>query len=150
MALLGTFEGRMDPQARVVIPQKFREAVEGGMILARGLDKCIEVYPPAEWEKVASRVKQFPTLLTDARLLRQMTFANAFPANADRQGRVVMPAYLRQYAGIVDEVVMTGEDTFFGIWSPEQWDAQQAKAGDLASIAAALERDAANLERGRA
>lgn len=140
----------MDPQARIVIPQKFREAVAGAMVLARGLDKCIEVYPPAEWDKVAARVNQFSALSPEGRLLRQMTFANAFPASADRQGRVVLPGHLRDYAGITDEVVMTGEDSYFGIWSPAEWNAQQAKAGDLATIAANLERDNASLERGRA
>ncbi len=131
----------MDPQARIVIPQKFREAVEGGVVLARGLDACIEAYPPLEWEAVTNRVKQFSPLDRNGRILRRLTFSGAFNATLDRQGRIVLPQALRQYAGITDEVVMTGQDTYFEIWTPDQWKSQEAQAVNLADIAQSLERE---------
>ena len=157
MGLLGTFDGRMDPQARIVIPQRFREAVESGMVLARGLDKCIEAYPPLEWEQLANRVKQFSPFDPNSRLLRRLTFSGAFNASLDRAGRIVLPLYLRQYAGIEEDVILTGEDTFFDIWAPGEWREQEAKAGQLGQIAQGLERPGEgqgrgteSLERGRA
>jgi len=150
MGLLGTYEGRMDPQARIVVPQKFREAVEGGMVLARGLDPCIEAYPPLEWEDVSNRVKQFSPFDANGRVLRRLTFSGAFNATLDRQGRIVLPQALRQHAGITDDVVMTGQDTYFEIWAPERWREQEARAVNLADIAQTLEHGALTLERGQA
>ena len=130
----------MDPQARIVIPQKFREAMEGGMVLARGLDPCIEAYSPVEWEAVSSRVKKFSPFDRNGRMLRRLTFASAFNASTDKQGRIVLPQVLREHAGITDEVVMTGQDNYFEIWSPEHWSQQEAQAVNLASIAEELEQ----------
>jgi MraZ protein len=140
MGLLGTYEGRIDPQSRVVVPQKFREAVEGGMVLARGFEEYIAVYPPVEWEQLSNRVKQFSPFDRDGRQLRRLTFSGAFNATLDRAGRVLIPQALRQYASIADDVVMIGQDTYFEIWSPEKWQQQESGAGSLADIAQALDR----------
>ncbi len=130
----------MDPQSRVVVPQKFREALESGAILARGIDGCIEVYPPVEWEQVAARVKRFSPYERNARILRRLTFSGAFNGSVDRQGRMVLPQALRQHAGITDEVVIIGQDTYFEIWSPQKWGQEDALGPQLPEIVESLEK----------
>ncbi len=137
--LLGTFEGRVDAQGRVVIPQRFRELLEGGIVLARGIDGCIDVYPPREWDEVASNVKRFSRFSRNARLARRLTFSGAYKASMDRQGRVVVPAALRRHAAIAEEVVITGQDTYLEVWSRDRWREQEAQESNLAEIAEGLE-----------
>lgn len=140
LGILGTFEGRVDPQGRMVVPQKFRDALAGGIILARGVDGCIEAYPSAEWDAVSARVKGFSHYDRNARILRRLTFSGAYTATLDRQGRALLPGSLRDFAGINEEVVITGQDTYFEIWSPDRWETQEAEGPNLADIAQALER----------
>ena len=140
MSLLGTFEGRVDPQGRMVVPQRFRDPLDLGVVLARGVDGCIEAYPPREWEEVAARVKSFSPYDENARKLRRLTFSGAYAATLDRQGRALLPQVLRQFAGIDEEVVVAGQETYFEIWSPERWAAQEAQGANLGEIAGALEK----------
>ncbi|MEE9286270.1 MAG: division/cell wall cluster transcriptional repressor MraZ [Dehalococcoidia bacterium] len=137
--LLGTFEGRVDAQGRVVIPQRFREQLEGGIVLARGFDGCIDVYPPREWDEVAANVKRFSRYNRNARLARRLTFSGAYKASMDRQGRVVVPTSLRQHASITEEIVITGQDTYLEIWSRDRWRDEEAQEANLAEIAEGLE-----------
>jgi len=137
--LLGFYTGRVDNQGRVVVPQRFREPLELGLVLARGLDGCIDAYPPEEWARVSEQVKQFSRYNRDARLARRLTFGGAAKAVMDRQGRVPVPAWLRQHAGIAEEVVIIGQDTYVEVWSPERWAAQEAQGAELAEVAERLE-----------
>lgn len=130
----------MDPQSRVIVPQKFREALETGAILARGIDGCIEVYPPAEWEEVSARVKRFSPYDRNARILRRLTFSGAFNGAVDRQGRMVLPQALRQHAGITEEVIMIGQENYFEIWSPLKWREEEALGPRLPEIVESLEK----------
>ena len=140
--LLGTFEGRVDAQGRIVVPQKFRDTVQSGMVLARGPDGCIEAYPPARWQDEADRVSRFSRYDRNARLMQRLTFSGAFEAAPDRQGRVVVPLNLRSFAGIdVNQpVVIVGQNSYFEVWSVEGWDKQLAEQDNLSDIAEQLER----------
>ncbi len=130
----------MDPQSRIIVPQRFREALESGAVLARGIDGCIEVYPPLEWEEVSARVKRFSPYDRNARILRRLTFSAAFNATVDRQGRMVLPQALREHAGITDETIMIGQDNYFEIWSPDKWRLEEALGPRLPEIVASLEK----------
>ena len=132
----------MDAQGRIVAPQKFRVAVQNGMVLARGADGCVEVYPPTEWQEVAGSVSRFSRYDPNARRLQRLTFSGAFEAAPDRQGRVVVPANLRSFAGIdVNQpVVIAGQNSYFEIWSVEGWNEQLAEQENLSDIAEKLER----------
>ena len=137
--LLGTYEGRLDAQARLVIPLRLRGVVEGGMFLSVGIDACIEVYPREEWERhVAAEIRGLSRYRKDARTMRRLTLARAFEGRLDKQGRVVVPEILRNYAGITDNVVIAGQDAFFEVWSPERWVEQLARESSLSDIAETL------------
>lgn len=138
--LLGTYEGRVDSQGRLVIPQRLRSAVETGMTVAIGLDGCLDVYPAEAWEKRVEQVRKLPDYDRDARTMKRAILGNAFPATLDRQGRIALPAPLRSYAAITDEVRMVAADTYFEIWSERKYEEQQGKAPDLADVAERLGR----------
>ncbi len=110
------------------------------MALARGFDGCIDVYPPEEWGQVSRQVKSFSRYNRDARLLRRLTLGNAFMANMDKQGRVPLPAWLRQHAAIAEEVVITGQDNYIEVWASERWAQQESQGGQMADIAERLEQ----------
>ena len=141
--LLGTFEGRVDAQGRIVVPQKFRDAVQGGMVLARGADGCIVVYPPVEWSEEAGRVARFSRYDRNARLMQRLTFSGAFEATPDRQGRVVVPPNLRSFAGldVNQPIVIAGQNSYFEVWSAVGWDEQLGQLQNLSDIAESLERN---------
>ena len=137
--LLGSFEGRVDGQGRIVVPLRFRGEYQLGMILAGGVDGCIAVYSPVAWQAEAERAEGLSRLNRNARTLRRLTFSMAFEATADRQGRVVIPPKLREFSGISDEVVIAGQNTYFEIWAADRWAEQEAQGPNLADIAEGLE-----------
>ena len=111
----------MDPQGRISLPARYREAFRGGIVLTRGYDRCIAVYTPSRWEAFASDMANRPMSRAKNRRMRRVTFTSAYQLEADRQGRVLLPSSLRSYAEIGDEVVIAGMGDYFEIWSKEAW-----------------------------
>lgn len=124
--LLGTFEYRVDEKGRVPLPPKFRQELKGGLVLATAPDHCIFGYSEAEWEKLASSLRQGPVEPSKLRRLRRMLFASAFNLELDGQGRIALPQALREYAGIDTEAVVIGSETHFEVWSKTGWEAEKA------------------------
>jgi MraZ protein len=120
---LGEFNHTVDDKARVTIPARFRPHLAKGIVITRGLDGCLALYPRGEWEALAQRVNALPITDRRARDFRRFVFGSAAESAPDRQGRVLIPAYLRQYAGIDGEVTVVGMNTYIEIWSSETWQA---------------------------
>ena len=136
MIFSGEYEHRIDSQGRVAIPVRFRGAFADGVVLARGYDPCITAYPIAEWNRLSEMLDDLHSTSADARRLYRMTFGGAFPTELDRQGRALIPAGLRQYAGIAESVVTVGAGRYLEIWSSERWSAErQAIDSQAAQIA---------------
>jgi MraZ protein len=125
---IGEFEYRVDEKGRVPIPPKFRteELKKDGVILSPGMEKCITIYPPSEWKKLADSLTSGPIIPSKLRKLNRAIFATAFNIEIDGQGRIVVPIQLRQYAGINDEVVMAGANTYLELWGKEQWNSEKS------------------------
>ncbi len=123
---LGTYEYRIDEKGRVSLPPRFREELRDGMVMTQGLEKCITVYSVAEWQRVSDRMAAQPANRSKARRIGRFTFATAFQANLDAQGRVPLPAPLRKYAGIDDAVMVAGVNNYFEIWSMQNWEAERS------------------------
>lgn len=140
MIFSGEFDHRIDSQGRVAVPARFRAAFADGIVLSRGYDPCIVAYSPEEWQRLASQITSQPTTQANARRLARLTFAGAYPAELDRQGRVVIPGSLRTYAGISDAAVVVGVGRSVEIWSAERWAQEQlelnAQAVNIAEQAA--------------
>jgi MraZ protein len=122
---LGRHSHSLDEKGRLALPARFRERLNDGVVLTRGFDLCILVYPMASWLALAERVSALSLGDPDVRRLRRMIFADAVDAQLDRQGRVLVPADLRAYAGLDRETIIVGMHTFIEIWAPERWSAQR-------------------------
>ena len=136
---LGRYDHTLDSKGRLAIPARYRPALERGLVITRGIDPCLTIYPMAAWETLAEKVNALPLGDPNARALRRLFFAEASDAELDRQGRVVVPAGLRTYAGLEEAAVVVGMNTAIEVWSPDRWAAQAALLeGDGASIAERL------------
>lgn len=118
---LGEFEHTIDGKGRLTIPAKFRDELESGVVVTRGLDGCLWAYSRGEWETLAEKIAQMPTTNPAARNFSRFMFSSAFDSIPDRQGRILIPQNLRDYAGIDNETVVIGVMNRVEIWSPDRW-----------------------------
>jgi MraZ protein len=136
---LGRHAHTVDAKGRLAIPARFREELAAGVVLTRGIDRCLALYPMATWQPLAEKVDQLPITDPDARTFRRMVFAEAVDLELDAQGRILLPPELRQYAEIDRDAYVVGVNTSIEIWSPARWDAQSAlMENDGAEIAQRL------------
>ncbi len=138
MSFLGTFDGKIDPQGRIIVPRAFRDEVKDGFVMAAGFEGCITVYTNAAWANVIAEVKKLSIFDRTARDIRRHMLAGAFEGRVDGQGRTVVPPPLREHAHIADDIVMAGSDDYFEIWSATGWQERKAKIGDPAELAERL------------
>ncbi len=138
--LVGEYELRIDHKGRIAIPAKLRQSFGGGLVVSRGFDKCLLVYTMEEWGKVAKRLASTSPTHLNSRRTARLVFSGAFDLVPDRQGRVVLPPILRQYAGIGDQVVLIGAYTHLEIWSKQLWENEkQFVIENAAQISEAVE-----------
>jgi MraZ protein len=120
---IGTYEHTIDEKSRPTLPARFRDALGGGVVLARGLDGNVDVYPREAWQMIVeSRISVLDPLSREARELRRFFFSGAAEADLDRQGRIVVPVTLIRHAGLEREVVVTGHYDHLELWNPPAWE----------------------------
>ncbi|MFC2073047.1 division/cell wall cluster transcriptional repressor MraZ [Chloroflexota bacterium] len=138
---LGEFEYKIDEKGRVPVPPRFRGQLKEGVVLTTGIEQCITVYSLAEWNKVAATLTTGSIERSKLRKLNRAVFANAFNLNIDKQGRIALPIPLREYAGIEDELVIAGANTYLELWNKEQWESEKAVSQEqYGQIIESLER----------
>ncbi len=138
----GEFEYKLDEKGRLPLPPRFRDYLKGGVVLAPGVEKCITAYPILEWKKLAEALTSGSVTRSKLRRLSRAIFATAFHLNIDGQGRISLPAPLREYAGITDEVVVTGVNSYLELWNRANWEEEKATSQQQAwQIIESLERD---------
>lgn len=119
--LIGEYNYSIDAKGRVNFPVKLRESLGNRFIIAKGLgDNCLFVYSIDEWHIVEEKIKALP--LSKARNLQRFFFASAIEIEPDKQGRIVIPLNLREYSGLLKDVMIIGASTHCEIWSKENWD----------------------------
>lgn len=122
MAFRGTFDHSLDAKNRLTVPSKFRSALSGGLVIAAGIEPCAAVWPAAEYEAFVQRaVAPFPELSPERRQLTRFFSANAFDAELDSAGRVMVPPKLLAHAGLTKETVVVGADSCLELWDPGRW-----------------------------
>lgn len=124
--LLGQFSYTLDSKGRLTIPSRFRDELSAEIVVTRGLDHCLTVYPIDVWEEISQKVTSLPITDPRGRALRRIFFADAVNAELDRQGRILIPDRLREIAGLelTSEVVVVGLDKFIELWNPDRWNNQ--------------------------
>jgi len=128
MFFLGEFEHTLDDRGRITLPAKFRAELARGVVITRGLDRCLFLFPMEEWAPLAERISALPLGRPNARALRRLLFSGASNVIPDRQGRILIPAYLREYANINGQVVIAGLNTYVEVWDAESWHQVKAEA----------------------
>ena len=118
---MGEFEHAIDVKGRVAVPVRFRQDLGTTAIVTRGLDTCLFVYPEAEWRTLAERLAALPLAQANTRAFSRLMLAGAMEVSVDKQGRLMIPDYLRRYAHLQKKVVLTGLLTRVEIWDSETW-----------------------------
>lgn len=126
---MGEYLHTIDNKGRLIFPAKFREDLGEKFIATKGLDNCLFVYSPAEWAILENKLKQLPLAKPEARAFVRFFFAGAAELEIDKQGRVLLPANLREHAKLDKDVVVIGVSTRIEIWGKEAWDEYNAKIG---------------------
>ena len=132
---LGTHAPRLDDKGRLVLPAKFREQLAGGLVLTRGQDRSLVVWPAAEFTAYSERLSEASRSDARVRAYLRVLFSGASDEIPDRQGRITGPPALREYAGLDREVIVVGNGTTAEIWDAQAWttylDSQETNFSDL-------------------
>jgi MraZ protein len=118
---LGEYTHNLDDKGRLTIPSKYRTDLAAGLVVTRGMDRCLFLFPMAEWEKLADPINRRSITDRDTRGFRRLMFSGASDVIPDKLGRILIPPYLREYAGLGNEVVIVGLYTYLEIWHPQTW-----------------------------
>ncbi|MBP9501708.1 MAG: division/cell wall cluster transcriptional repressor MraZ [Candidatus Promineofilum sp.] len=127
---LGEYRHTIDDKGRLTIPAKYRAFLAAGMVITRGLDRNLMAFSLEGFEELAARVKNLPWGDPSAREFRRRVFSGAVDLVPDRQGRVLLPPYLREFAGIEADVVITGMLDHMEIWNSDAWTPVREAAED--------------------
>ena len=137
----GEFDYKIDEKGRVPLPPRFRRELKEGVVLTQGIEKCITAYPLSEWKTVAATLTSGSLTPSKMRRLGRAIFGTAFSTNLDGQGRVALPVPLREYAEIVNEVVIVGANNYLELWNKVHWEEEKAISQEQAwQIIESLER----------
>jgi len=130
---MGEYVHTIDAKGRIIIPSKFREELGDEFVLTLGLDGCLFAYPYSEWQIFVEKLKTLPGT-KEARQLQRYFMAGAAACQADKQGRILIPAKLRESAALEKEIVFVGVLNKIEIWNKERWE-QNNQYDDVDSIA---------------
>jgi len=128
--LLGTYAPKLDDKGRLILPAKFREELAGGVVITRGQERCLYVFPEREFEGFHDRIRQAPVSSKQARDYIRLLLAGAHQERPDAQHRVTIPPMLRAYAGLERELTVNGAGSRIEIWDTSAWEAYYAGVED--------------------
>lgn len=118
---MGEYSHTIDTKGRLIIPSKFREELGETFVVTKGLDGCLFVFSDEEWKAFEIKLKSLPLTNKNARQFARFFVAGATPCELDKQWRILLPATLREFAGLEKDVVLTGMLNRIEIWSKEKW-----------------------------
>jgi MraZ protein len=124
---IGQYRHTLDDKGRLSVPVKFRDQLSEGLVVTRGLDRSLFLYPKKEWERLASKLAALPLGKADTRAMSRLMLAGAMEAEIDASGRVTIPPYLRAYASLAKRVIVTGLYDRIEVWDEETWNAYCAR-----------------------
>lgn len=125
---LGEYEYKVDNKGRLPLPPKFRQELMGELVLTKGLEKCIVIYPAEEWHKVADTLSAKALPSSKVRTMNRAMFGTAFSLTLDGQGRIALPATLRNRVEIGDTAFVVGANNCVEVWNPTSWKVEKTAA----------------------
>ena len=137
---IGEYQHNIDEKGRLAVPTKFRAALKKGAVVTRGLDGCLFLYTQEEWQKLASKLAAMPISKANTRAFSRLMLAGAMDVSLDKQGRIILPEYLRRYAQVAKKVVVAGLINRLEIWDEKVWEKyKKGTEKESTDIAEALE-----------
>ena len=119
---LGTHNPKLDEKGRLILPAKFRDGLGDGLVMTKGQERCIVIWPAESFQEYAESLRARSTNNEKVRAYTRVFFSSAFDDVADKQGRVTIPTPLRQWAGLNRDLVVVGADTRIEVWDAAAWD----------------------------
>ena len=120
--LLGTYRPKLDDKGRLLLPAKFRPHLSAGLVMTRGQDRCLFIFPMHEFSKMYQKIRSAPVTSKEARDYQRVLLSGASDETPDKQGRISIPGVLKEYAGLNREVVVIGAGTRIEVWDALAWD----------------------------
>jgi len=133
LVFLGTHTPRLDEKGRLFLPAKYREDLAGGVVVTKGQERCLYVFPAAEFARIAEALRAAPVTAKAVRDYSRVFFASASDEIPDKQGRVTIPQGLRDYAALQRDCAVIGANTRLEIWEAAAWDAYRVDQEDAFS-----------------
>jgi MraZ protein len=119
---MGEYSHSIDAKGRLIMPAKYREQLGSEFVVTKGLDGCLFVYPQEEWQSIETKFREVPLTTKDARKFSRFFFAGAAACVIDKQGRILLPSVLREFAGLEKDVVLVGVLNRIEIWDKAKWE----------------------------
>ena len=135
---MGEYSHTIDTKGRLIIPSKFRALLGEEFVITKGLDGCLSIYPMDEWIIFEEKLKALPLTNQHAKTVARCFVSSAKTCELDKQGRILVPATLREFAGLEKDVVLTGNLNRIEVWSKEKW-AENSNYDDMDSIAEGMQ-----------
>lgn len=135
---MSEYNHTIDTKGRLIIPSKFRDILGEEFVVTKGMDGCLFVYGNADWEAFEQKLTQLPLINKEARKFARFFLAGAAQLEVDKQGRILLPANLREFAGLEKDVVLAGVGSRIEIWSKEKWDEINSE-DDIDEITSSME-----------
>ncbi|MCR5715383.1 MAG: division/cell wall cluster transcriptional repressor MraZ [Lachnospiraceae bacterium] len=131
---MGEYNHTTDAKGRLIVPSKFREGLTDKFVVTKGLDGCLLAYAPDEWKRVEEGLYSLPLSNKAGRQFLRFFFAGASEIEIDKQGRILIPQNLRDYAGITKDVVSVGVDRKVEIWSKDRYDSMDVTSEEMDNV----------------
>lgn len=119
---MGEYNHTIDAKGRLIIPSKFREVLGDEFVVTKGMDGCLFVFDNTEWQTFAEKLRSLPMIDKDVRQFTRFFLAGAAAVEVDKQGRILIPSVLREFADITKDAVLIGVGSRIEIWSKDRWD----------------------------
>ncbi len=133
---IGEYKHSIDNKGRLAVPSKFRQALKGGAIVTRGLDRCLFLFSQKEWEELAQKLIALPIAQANSRAFIRLMLAGAMEVRLDNQGRILVPDYLRDYSNLSKQAIIAGLYNRIEIWDEDNWkqykDKTEASSDEIA------------------
>jgi MraZ protein len=133
---IGEYQHALDDKGRLAVPVKFRADLKAGAVVTRGLDNCLFLYTKKAWSELATKLAKLPIAKANTRAFARLMLAGAMDVEIDGQGRMLVPDYLREYAGIKRQLVVAGLYDRLELWDQKKWQSYkkgtEKKSGDIA------------------
>lgn len=125
--LLGEYRHSIDQKGRIAVPAKFRDKLSAGAIITRGLDNCLFVFAQKEWQELVSKLMALPLSQANSRAFVRLMLSGATDVELDKQGRILVPEYLKKFADLKKQTVVAGLYSRVEIWDADAWEKYKSK-----------------------